>query len=90
MILMISWWSDRNSHFRFCAGNICQMLYAPKFGDPFSFQMVFGAMTNISDTNIVIWYGFNYTLDPLLDKQSLKSLQRSNPSVQIRFLIVVT
>lgn len=85
--------SDPNGRFLIVAGVLNSMpitfvnIYAPNFDDPSFFQKVCNAIPNISDTNLIIGGDFNCTLDPLLDKQYSKSLQKSNSSAYLNMMI---
>ena len=61
-------------------------LYAPNFDNPDFFQKVFNLIPDISSTNIILGGDFNCVLDPLLDKQFSKSLQKSNSCIRLNTL----
>lgn len=61
-------------------------VYGPNFDSPLFFQKVFNSIPNLSD-NVVIGRDFNCIMDPLLDKQSVKTLQKSNSSICLKTLM---
>lgn len=84
--------SDLNGRFLIVAGTLNSVpttlvnIYAPNFDNPDFFQKVFNMIPDISNTNVIIGGDFNCVLDPLLDKQSSKSLQKSNSCIRLNTL----
>lgn len=84
--------NDPNGRFLVVTGTLNSVpitlvnLYAPNFDDPDFFQKVFNLIPDISSTNIILGGDFNCVLDPLLDKQFSKSLQKSNSCIRLNTL----
>ena len=84
--------NDPNGRFLIVTGTLNSVpatlvnLYAPNFDNPDFFQRVFNMIPDLSNTNLIIGGDFNCVLDPLLDKQSSKSLQKSNACIRLNTL----
>lgn len=85
--------NDPNGRFVIVAGTLNSVpttlvnLYAPNFDNPDFFQKVFNMIPDFFSTNVIIGGDFNCVLDPLLDKQFSKSLQKSNSCIRLNTLM---
>lgn len=85
--------SDPNGRFVIVVGTLNSVpitlvnLYAPNFDNPDFFQKVFNMVPDYINTSVLVGGDYNSVLDPLLDKQFSKSLQKSNSCIRLNTLM---